>query len=165
MKAILHTGSNLGKRAENLATAVQYIEKQVGNILKISPIYETAAWGIENQADFLNQAIIIETSLSAEVLLQKVLAIEEEMGRVRKIKWGERLIDIDILFYESEVIDLPHLKIPHPFLQERNFVLAPLKDIAAEWIHPIFKKSCMELFAASKDPLEAKLWTKLENPY
>ena len=155
-KAILHIGSNLGEREINLQQARQKIENQAGRIQLSSSIYQTAAWGIEEQAAFLNQALLIETRLPPIDLLNTVLEIEQIMGRIRIEKWGERLIDIDIVFYENQIINLPKLTIPHPLMQERNFVLAPLKDIIPTWKHPILQKSVLELYHSSPDSLEVE---------
>lgn len=155
---ILHTGSNFGNRIHHLQTANFWIKKLIGPIQVLSNYYETAAWGKTNQPPFLNQALIVKTNLSPQNLLKTVLEIEQKIGRIRLEKWGQRLIDIDILFYENEIIDLPDLKIPHPLLQERNFVLVPLVEIAKNWTHPIFKMSFQSLLEKSKDGLEVKVY-------
>ena len=113
-------GGNLGDRKENLQQAIILIRKSCGPLIKISSLYETAAWGLVDQPSFLNQALEISTSLSAIELLSSILSIEKDMGRTRTEKLGPRLIDIDILFFNDEVHDLPHLKIPHPEIQKRN---------------------------------------------
>lgn len=158
MKQIfLHTGSNLGNRKQNLQRALELIETEIGRIVQVSRIYWTKAWGLEEQPDFLNQAIEAQTELEPEQVLEKILQIEQEMGRERRIKWGERLIDIDILFYEDQIIQTERLTVPHPFMQERNFVLAPLVEIAANFIHPVLGKTVYQLFLDSKDPLFTKI--------
>ena len=139
-KAYLMIGGNLGDRKENLQQAIILIRKSCGPLIKISSLYETAAWGLVDQPSFLNQALEISTSLSAIELLSSILSIEKDMGRTRTEKLGPRLIDIDILFFNDEVHDLPHLKIPHPELQNRRFVLTPLAEIAAQLQHPVLKK-------------------------
>ncbi|MEM1123088.1 MAG: 2-amino-4-hydroxy-6-hydroxymethyldihydropteridine diphosphokinase [Bacteroidota bacterium] len=153
----LGIGGNLGQRAINLAKAIELISKKVGAVSRISPIYETKAWGVENQPDFLNQALLVETILSPEAALSTVLEIEAAMGRVRERKWYTRLIDIDILFYDELVTDSPQLTIPHPFIVQRNFVLAPLADIAPDFIHPVLQKSILELYQNCDDPLTVTL--------
>lgn len=152
-RVYLATGSNMGDKAANLATALELIELYVGDVTQVSGVYRTAAWGIEDQPDFLNQALTVDTNLTPENLLLAVMEIEKKMGRERLIRWGERLIDIDILFYGQLVSHSQRLTIPHPFIQERNFVLQPLLEIAPDLIHPVFQKSIRELAAACPDPL------------
>lgn len=152
-RVYLATGSNIGDKAANLVIALEMIELYVGEIIKTSSVYRTAAWGKEDQPDFLNQAIAVETNLEPETLLLAVMEIEQKMGRERRIRWGERLIDIDILFYGQLISHSQRLTIPHPFIQERNFVLQPLLEIDPDLIHPVFQQSIRELAAACPDPL------------
>jgi 2-amino-4-hydroxy-6-hydroxymethyldihydropteridine diphosphokinase len=145
-------GSNLGNRQEILEKAIDLIQKNVGVIISQSKNYETKAWGKTDQPDFLNIAIEIETNLMPLEVLAKTQAIENQLGRVRLEKWGARLIDIDIIFYGQEIIDIPHrLHIPHPLVQERAFALEPLAEIAPDFIHPIFGKTIATLFQEIKD--------------
>jgi 2-amino-4-hydroxy-6-hydroxymethyldihydropteridine diphosphokinase len=123
----------------------------VGQILKKSSIYETAPWGKSSPHSYLNQALELETFLSPSSLLEKVLHIEAKMGRVRMEKWGDRIIDIDILLYDQEIIETEDLKIPHPEMGKRRFVLLPLVEIAPHWIHPIFKTNMENLLKACQD--------------
>lgn len=157
-RAALLLGTNLGKREEILETAKKRIETSAGKIIKVSAIYSTAPWGIEDQPDFLNQVLLIETELKPELLLQTLQPIEHEAGRIRKEKWGPRLLDIDILYFDNEIIDLPHLKIPHPFMAERRFTLVPLAEISPEWIHPVLQKNVMQLLDECPDKGEVKLF-------
>ena len=150
-KVFLGLGSNLGNRAENLLMAQKLIEDKVGKTLSKSSIYETAAWGITEQNAFLNQVLEIETIFSPNAVLHLVLKIEKDMGRIREIKWGERSIDIDVLYYNNEIISTENLTVPHPFIQERKFVLVPLCEIAAAFIHPKLKKSNLELLKNCQD--------------
>jgi len=152
-RVYLATGSNMGDKAANLAKALEMIELYVGDLVQVSGVYRTAAWGREDQPEFLNQAMSVDTRLEPETLLLAVMEIEQKMGRERRIRWGERLIDIDILFYGQLVSQSQRLTIPHPFIQERNFVLQPLLEIAPNLIHPVFQKSICELAAACPDPL------------
>jgi len=151
-------GGNIGDKEDSLKKAVALLEQKLGSTPKKSSIFITGAWGNENQPEFYNQAIAIETILSAVELLKIVLEIEEQLGRKRNNdKWQERIIDIDILFYNNDIIDLPELKIPHPFIQERKFVLAPMNEIAGNFIHPILKKTIKKLLNECEDVLEVRL--------
>jgi len=149
-------GTNLGDRSSNLRTSRLFLEASLGRIKAESSIYETKAWGVEGQPDFLNQVVAIATILTPQQVLHTILAIEDAMGRVRERKWYTRLIDIDLLLYGSEIIKEVDLTVPHPYIQDRNFVLAPLAEIAGKTIHPILKKSIKELEKACLDPL--KVW-------
>lgn len=151
-------GGNLGNKEENLQQAIHLLEQKLSSTAKKSSIYVTAAWGNENQPEFYNQAIEINTSFSAIDLLKIVLETEEQLGRKRtNDKWQERTIDIDILFYNHELIDLPELKVPHPFIQERKFVLIPMNEIASNFVHPFLKKTIKQLLNECVDTLEVKL--------
>ena len=154
--AYLLIGGNLGNRKENLSKAVSLINEQCGSLTRSSSIYETEAWGNTDQPSFLNQALEISTSLTARQLMRRVLRIEEEMGRIRKEKLGPRIIDIDILLFENEIHDLRFLKIPHPEMQNRRFVLVPLAEINSNLQHPVLKKTIAELLEECPDNLEVK---------
>ncbi len=151
-------GSNLGDREELLNTAREQIEKWIGTIVKTSLIYETEAWGIEDQPEFLNQVLEIETELKPIEVLDKIGIIEKEMGRRRYQKWGTRIIDIDILYFDDEVIETEELIIPHPENPNRKFVLVPMVEIAPDLVHPTLSLSQEELLDRCKDPLEVKLF-------
>ncbi len=151
--AYLLLGSNLGDRKDNLERAVTEIGKQVGNVFVKSNIYETEPWGNTNQPGFLNQAIGIKTKLSPQGLLLALLNIEKDLGRVRLEKWGQRLIDIDIIFYDQQVIDEPNLKVPHPLMHERRFVLVPLAEVAGNVSHPILKQKVSGILLNLSDDL------------
>jgi 2-amino-4-hydroxy-6-hydroxymethyldihydropteridine diphosphokinase len=150
-KVFLGLGSNLGNREENLLKAQKLINKKVGKVHSKSSIYETAAWGITEQNAFLNQVLEIETVFSPNAVLHLLLKIEKNMGRIREIKWGERSIDIDVLYYNNEIISTENLVVPHPFIQERKFVLVPLCEIAPVFIHPKLKQSNLELLEKCQD--------------
>ena len=154
-KAYLLIGGNMGLVRENLALARERLEQKVGHITRTSSIYQTAAWGLEDQPDFLNQVLLIESALGAEDMLHEMLSIELQMGRVRNTKNGPRLIDIDLLFFNDAIIDLPDLKVPHPLLHTRNFTLLPLVELAPDLIHPVLGKSIRQLTNESPDQLSA----------
>ena len=144
-------GSNENDRIRNLEKACYWISLFGGKILKQSALYETEAWGLKEQNAFINQAVLIETSLTPKEFLLQLKAIEKEIGRVETIKWGPRVIDIDILFYGNHVLDTEELKVPHPYLHERRFTLAPLNEIAAEFVHPVINKTVNELLQNCND--------------
>jgi 2-amino-4-hydroxy-6-hydroxymethyldihydropteridine diphosphokinase len=151
-------GANLEDPKKQLAAAVQAIQEQIGTIVQQSSIYITESWGTEEkQPDYLNQVLAVQSEWSAQEVLQKTQRIEEKLGRVRHKKWEARVIDIDILFYEDAIIDLPNLKIPHPLFQERNFAMVPMNEIAPNYIHPVFNKNITELLRESSDDLAVKL--------
>ena len=152
-KAYLLIGGNMGDRLANLSNAKEAIQEQVGVIKKISAIYETAAWGLEDQPSFLNQALLLETNFDPIDLLNHLLKIEIQMGRIRNLPLGPRTIDLDIIFFNDQIIASDKLTIPHPQMQKRNFVLTPLNEIAPQFIHPIFKKSINQLLIECTDTL------------
>jgi 2-amino-4-hydroxy-6-hydroxymethyldihydropteridine diphosphokinase len=153
--AVLLTGSNIGNRTLYLEQAINAIAEKAGKIIATSHIYESAAWGKTDQQDFLNQAIVIETGLSPQALLSTIQEIENEAGRKRTETWGARTLDIDILFYDNLIVDSENLTIPHPYIQERLFTLAPLNEILPELMHPALNKSMAELYAACDKSLNA----------
>lgn len=141
----LQLGSNIESRTANLEHAKALITQKTGIIVAESTVYETKPWGVENQNDFFNQVIRIESDLSARELMRQCLAIEEEMGRKREVKWGPRNIDIDLLFYDEQVLVTKELILPHPRIGERMFVLVPLCEVAPYFIHPVEKVTCNDL--------------------
>ncbi|RKQ49866.1 2-amino-4-hydroxy-6-hydroxymethyldihydropteridine diphosphokinase [Roseivirga pacifica] len=151
-------GTNLGNKSANLQRAKELLTSHAIIIKKESRIYETAAWGNEDQPSFLNQVVEVDSNKSPQRILTLVNQIEEEMGRVRFEKWGERLIDIDILYFGSHEIQNEDLVIPHPEIQNRRFTLAPLAEMAPNFIHPVLKKTQQELFEGCVDPLEVTVW-------
>ncbi len=151
-------GANIGKPDRQLQEARLEIEERIGKITHASKIYESEAWGVEDQPIFLNQVISIETPFSANKVLQTILQIELVLGRIRGQRWGSRVIDIDILYYNQEIIHTEDLQVPHPYIQERNFTLIPLTEIAPTYIHPIFKKTNQELLEESTDPLKVNIF-------
>lgn len=155
MLTLLSTGSNQGNSLQILQMANFLIEQRVGSIIKQSSIYKTAAWGKTDQPDFYNQALAVETPFTPKMLVQKLQNIEKSLGRQRKVKWGPRLIDIDIIFFDQYVIKSEELIIPHPEMQNRNFVLFPLAEIAPNFKHPLLKKSLKTLVEETTDELKA----------
>lgn len=152
-KVYLLIGGNLGDRMENLAKARNLIQDEIGTILIASNIYETAAWGNTNQPDFLNQALLIDAHLEATALMNKLLSIEAKMGRIRDIPLGPRTIDIDIIYFNNEVISNDLITIPHPKIADRKFVLMPLVEIAPQFNHPILNKTNQTLLKECGDSL------------
>jgi len=153
-KVFIITGGNIGDRMKNLETAEKLIEEQIGHIIQTSKIYETEAWGNNDQPSFYNQVLIAETNFSADKVIKKILKIEEDMGRERTIKNAARNIDIDILFFNDDIVNEENLTIPHPQMINRRFVLMPLNEIASAKIHPVYNKSVSQLLAECKDELE-----------
>ena len=152
-KVYLLLGTNLGDRSKNLLVARDLLQITVGKIVQRSFTYETAAWGKTDQPNFLNEVVELSTLLTPQELLSGIHAIEEGMGRHREVKWGPRVIDIDVLFYSDCIIETETLVVPHPALHLRRFTLAPLADVAHDFIHPVFQKTVAQLFSQCDDPL------------
>lgn len=150
----LGLGSNMGNRMANLRDAAGLIDKTIGKIARKSHVYETEPWGQTDQDNFLNQVLMVNTTLDPRDMLEKITLIERELGREKTEKWGPRTIDIDILFYGKRVVRDKGLDIPHPELHKRAFVLVPLMEIAPELEHPVLKQPIDELYMACKDPSE-----------
>ena len=155
-KTYLLLGSNMGNNKALLSSAAVQIVKKIGSITRKSSLYSTAAWGNTRQPDFLNQVIIVETELTAIQTMQTILNIEKKMGRVRTVKNAPRIIDIDILFFNKEIIDQKDLIIPHPQIQNRRFVLVPLNQLSPNLKHPVLKKTVHQLLIHCPDKLNVK---------
>ncbi len=149
-------GSNMGNSLDFLDKAGMAIQEEVGKLIKSSSRYQTAAWGKTDQPDFINQVLKLETSLRPLEVLKTILGIERKLGRERTEKWGSRTIDIDILFYDQEVVASSELTIPHPYLQQRAFTLIPLAELEPDFVHPVFKKTVSELLDELESQLEVK---------
>jgi 2-amino-4-hydroxy-6-hydroxymethyldihydropteridine diphosphokinase len=153
-KVFLGLGSNLGRRDETLHAAKKLIGESIGAVIRASSVYETEPWGFESDKEFLNMVLVVETDLPPSGILGRILMIESQLGRTRYrcgFHYLSRSIDIDILFYDNEILDQESLKIPHPRLHERRFVMVPLAEIAPDQIHPVFKKTILELLRECED--------------
>ncbi len=154
--ALIGIGSNVGDKAGNIARAVDLLCRDGAvRLVRASRLYRSAPWGIAEQDWFANAAISVATSVPPHDLLRRCLAVEDEMGRVRQVKWGPRLIDVDVLTYRGETVDDPDLKLPHPYIEQRSFVLVPLLDIAPDVF--VRGRSVTELAAAIKTD-DCSLW-------
>ncbi|SFT98785.1 2-amino-4-hydroxy-6-hydroxymethyldihydropteridinediphosphokinase [Algoriphagus locisalis] len=154
-KVVLILGGNKGDRSELLKSAVREVSK-LGELTLISKVYETEAWGGVAEGPFLNQVVEIKTAYSAPELLVFAQQIEKKLGRKREEHWGDRTMDIDIIYFGGKVIETSALKIPHPFLAERKFVLVPLAEILPEFVHPVLGKSSLQMLEVCEDRSEVK---------
>lgn len=150
-RAYIAFGSNIGDRHKAVEDAAAMVEKNGMKITKRSALYETEPYGYTDQPQFLNGALEVETELSCREVLEKLLNIESDIGRVREFKWGPRIIDLDIIFFNSEVYNEEDLKVPHPDMQNREFVLKPMADLCPDYIHPILNKSVSMLLEDLKN--------------
>ena len=149
--AYILLGTNMGDREINLALSIQKINTYCGNVEESSSLYETAPWGYLEQDSFLNQVIVLQTSLSPKDLMLKLLEIEKEVGRIREFKFGPRIIDLDILLMDNLIVNEDIVTIPHPELHNRLFTLIPLAEVAASLIHPVLNKTVKDLQLCCND--------------
>ncbi|MBI4690283.1 MAG: 2-amino-4-hydroxy-6-hydroxymethyldihydropteridine diphosphokinase [Nitrospirae bacterium] len=143
--AYIGIGSNIGSRKENCEKAIRLLGKSGVTIVKQSSMYETEPWGVKDQPKFINMAIEVETDKEPKELLNILKKIEKEVGRTETVKWGPRVIDLDILLYDDLILKTPELEIPHPLMHERDFVLKPLSEIAPDKRHPVIGKTVKEM--------------------
>lgn len=155
-RLILALGSNMGEKLDNLHQAEALIAKAIGPIIKKSSYYATPAWGFTDQSSFVNSVLMLETDDMPNEVLIKTQEIEKTLGKEVKQKWGPRVIDIDIIFYADWIVRRSDLVIPHPYIQDRNFVMVPLLDIDKNIIHPKLNKTIEELYLDSPDQSEVK---------
>lgn len=152
----LSLGSNMNQPERQLQKAQEHISRQVGIVVRSSSIYQTAAWGKTDQPDFLNQVLIVESEKPAPEVMQVLLGIEKKMGRIRTEKNAPRVIDIDILFFNHDMMKEKDLLVPHPQVQNRRFVLVPLNQLSPNFRHPVLKKTIHQLLQECADPLNVK---------
>jgi 2-amino-4-hydroxy-6-hydroxymethyldihydropteridine diphosphokinase len=164
-QVVLSLGTNQGNRLRNIENCTQLIHQEVGTVIKISKLYETPSWGFDSDA-FYNCALVVHTFMSANTILTQILNIEKQLGRVRDmtLEYQSRIIDIDLIAFNEEIIDTEKLQVPHPLMQNRKFVLLPMLDLNLNWIHPIFHKKIAELLEISPDESVCSMVQKLENP-
>ncbi|PAM91888.1 2-amino-4-hydroxy-6-hydroxymethyldihydropteridine diphosphokinase [Flavobacterium sp. IR1] len=164
-QVILSIGSNQGNRLENIENCINLIHKEVGTVLKVSRLYETPAWGFESGA-FYNCALVLHSTASAQKILTQILKVEKQLGRIRLNQQGyqSRIIDVDMIAFDDEVIESDKLTVPHPLMQDRNFVLLPMQDLKLAWKHPVFQKSISELIAVTPDDSLCTVVQDLKSP-
>jgi len=164
-QVVLSIGSNQGSRLENIQNCIDLIHQNVGTVIEVSKLYETPAWGFESDA-FYNCALLLHTNSSAQKVLNQILKVEKELGRIRLNQEGyqSRIIDVDLIAFDNEIIDTEKLQVPHPLMQNRNFVLLPMQDLKLSWKHPILQKTIPELIAVTPDDSVCTVVQNLKSP-
>lgn len=164
-QVVLSLGTNQGNRLRNIENCIQLIHQEVGTVIKISKLYETPSWGFDSDA-FYNCALVVHTFGSAHKILEQILNIEQQLGRVRDttLEYQPRIIDIDLIAFNEEIIDTEKLQVPHPLMQNRKFVLLPMQDLNLDWIHPVFHKKIAELLEISPDESVCSVVQKMKSP-
>lgn len=162
---VLSIGSNQGNRLENIESCIALIHQEVGTVIQVSKLYETPAWGFESDA-FYNCALLLHSASSAQKILNQVLKVEKQLGRIRSNQQGyqSRIIDVDLIVFDDEIIDSEKLQVPHLLMQNRKFVLMPMQDLKLNWKHPVFQKSVSELIAVTTDDSICTFVQELKNP-
>jgi deoxyguanosine kinase len=162
---VLSIGSNQGNRLENIESCIALIHQEVGTVIQVSRLYETPAWGFESDA-FYNCALLLHSTSSAQKILNQILKVEKQLGRIRSNQEGyqSRIIDVDLIVFDDEIIDSEKLQVPHPLMQNRKFVLMPMQDLRLNWKHPVFQKSILELIAITPDDSVCTVVQDLKNP-
>lgn len=159
-KVVLILGGNQGDRLRLIQEAKNKVIQELGRLIQKSSLYETEAWGEVSSGDFLNQVLVLETFLSPEDVLDGVLAIENQLGRKREQKWGDRTMDIDILYYGQEILQTEKLIIPHPWIQARRFVLQPLAEVLPDYSHPVLHQNHIQLLKSCSDVSKVRIFEK-----
>ncbi|GGE97428.1 2-amino-4-hydroxy-6-hydroxymethyldihydropteridine diphosphokinase [Flavobacterium limi] len=164
-QVVLSIGSNQGNRLENIQSCIDLIHQEIGTIIQVSKLYETPAWGFESDA-FYNCALLLHSNSSAQKILSQVLKVEKQLGRIRTDQQGyqSRIIDVDLIAFDDQIIETEKLHIPHPLMQNRKFVLLPMQDLKLDWKHPVFHKTVSELIAITSDDSACKVIQNLKNP-
>ena len=164
-QVVLSLGSNQGNRFENVERSLELIHREIGTIIKVSKLYETPSWGFDSDS-FYNCAMVVHTFSPAHQILERILDIEKRLGRVRgdTLGYQSRIIDIDLIAFNEEIIDTEELQVPHPLMQNRRFVLLPMLDLNLNWMHPILHKRTAELLEITLDKSVCTIVQKLENP-
>jgi deoxyguanosine kinase len=162
---VLSIGSNQGNRLENIESCIALIHQEVGTVIQVSRLYETPAWGFESDA-FYNCVLLLHSTSSAQKILNQILKVEKQLGRIRSNQQGyqSRIIDVDLIVFDDEIIDSERLQVPHPLMQNRKFVLMPMQDLKLNWKHPVFQKSVAELIAVTTDDSICTVVQDLKNP-
>ena len=164
-QVVLSIGSNQGNRLENIESCIHLIHQEVGTVIQVSKLYETPAWGFESDA-FYNCALLLHSYSPAQKILNQVLKVEKKLGRIRSEQQGyqSRIIDIDLIVFDDQIIESEKLMIPHPLMQNRKFVLLPMQDLKLNWKHPILQKTVSELISNTPDESICTVVQNLKNP-